>query len=136
MKKSYLALLGTALALLLLMLGFFLGRNLPGKGLTLPASEKNSHTQSRSALSATVNIDETEDTVGTESPENTGVLNINTATAEQFTLLPGIGEVLAQRIVDYRAKNGAFREIEDLKKVSGIGEKKFAQILPYITVGG
>ncbi|MCK4388321.1 MAG: helix-hairpin-helix domain-containing protein, partial [Dehalococcoidia bacterium] len=48
--------------------------------------------------------------------------------------LPGIGEVLAQRIVDYRSENGPFKRIEDLLKVSGIGEATFEKIKDYITV--
>ena len=48
--------------------------------------------------------------------------------------LPGIGEVLTQRIVDYRSENGPFKRIEDLLKVSGIGEATFENIKDYITV--
>ena len=48
--------------------------------------------------------------------------------------LPGIGEVLTQRIVDYRSENGPFKRIEDLLKVSGIGEATFDKIKDYITV--
>ena len=48
--------------------------------------------------------------------------------------LPGIGEVLAQGIVDYRSENGPFKRIEDLLKVSGIGSGTFERIKDYITV--
>ena len=48
--------------------------------------------------------------------------------------LPGIGELLAQRIVDYRSENGPFRRIEDLLKVSGIAPATFEKIKDYITV--
>ncbi len=61
-------------------------------------------------------------------------LNINTATAAELEQLPGIGPVLAQRIVEYRTANGPFESIEDVKKVSGIGEAKFEQIKDLITV--
>ena len=60
-------------------------------------------------------------------------VNINTADAEELTTLPGIGEVLAQRIVDYRRENGAFREPEELLNVSGIGEKTLEAIRECIT---
>ena len=52
-------------------------------------------------------------------------ININTALAADLLSLPGVGEVMAERIIEYRDKNGKFRNPEDLKKVKGIGEKKF-----------
>lgn len=61
-------------------------------------------------------------------------LNINTATAEELTKLPGIGTVLSQAIVEYREENGNFSSIEDIMKVSGIGEGRFAAIEEYICV--
>ena len=68
------------------------------------------------------------------APAVTGPLNINTATAEQLDTLPGIGPVLAQRIVDYRTANGGFRAAEELLNVSGIGNAKLMEILDEITV--
>jgi competence protein ComEA len=59
---------------------------------------------------------------------HTGPININRATAKQLDALDGVGPVIAQRIVDYRKKNGSFISIDDLQKVSGIGAAKFAQI--------
>jgi competence protein ComEA len=59
---------------------------------------------------------------------HTGPININRATAKQLDALDGIGPVIAQRIVDYRKKNGSFISVDDLQKVSGIGAAKFAQI--------
>jgi competence protein ComEA len=66
-----------------------------------------------------------------QSPQK---LDINRADPWLLEALPGIGEVTAQAIVDYRSENGPFRRIEDLLKVSGIGPVTFAKIKDYITV--
>jgi competence protein ComEA len=66
-----------------------------------------------------------------QSPQK---IDINRAEPWLLEALPGIGEVLSQRIVDYRSENGPFRRIEDLLKVSGIGEATLEQIKDYITV--
>jgi competence protein ComEA len=63
-------------------------------------------------------------------------IDINRAETWLLEALPGIGEVLAQRIVDYRNDNGPFRRIEDLLKVNGIGEATFENIEDFITVSG
>ncbi len=55
-------------------------------------------------------------------------ININKATVEELTLIKGIGEVLASRIIDYRNKQGDFKSIEELKNVKGIGEHKLNRI--------
>jgi competence protein ComEA len=62
------------------------------------------------------------------------LVNINTATLDQLETLPGIGEVLAQRILDYRTEHGPFKSIEDLLNVSGIGDARLADLKPHITV--
>ena len=61
-------------------------------------------------------------------------LNINTATAEELMMLPGIGQTLSQAIVAYREENGVFSSVEDIMKVDGIGEGRFAAIEEYICV--
>ncbi len=65
---------------------------------------------------------------------NNGLININTATKEELKTIPGIGEKVAGKIVDYRDKNGHFSCKEDIMKVSGIKEKLFSKIQEYITV--
>jgi competence protein ComEA len=65
----------------------------------------------------------------------TQIVNLNTATATQIARLPGIGEKAAQRIIEYREKNGGFKKIEELMNVKGIGEKSFLKLKPLITVG-
>ena len=62
-------------------------------------------------------------------------VNLNTATEAQLVSLPGIGAKAAQRILEFRQKNGSFKKIEDLMNVKGIGEKNFLKLKPYITVG-
>jgi competence protein ComEA len=65
----------------------------------------------------------------------TGVkVNLNTATAADLDTLPRIGPAMAQRILDYRAAEGTFTSIEDLRNVTGIGEKTFAALQDLITV--
>lgn len=62
-------------------------------------------------------------------------VNLNSATPAQLETLPGIGAAAAKRIVEYRQKNGAFKKIEELMNVKGIGEKSFLKLKPLITVG-
>jgi competence protein ComEA len=64
-----------------------------------------------------------------------GKVNINTAGLEELDNIPGIGPALAQRIIDYRSNNGFFSSPEDLKNVSGIGDKTYEKMSGYLTVG-
>jgi competence protein ComEA len=73
-------------------------------------------------------------TGGGSAQQPGGKVNINSATASDFENLPGIGPVLAQKIVDYRDQHGPFRSIQDLMKVTGIGQKKFDSLSAYVTV--
>ncbi|MEG6614856.1 helix-hairpin-helix domain-containing protein [Peptococcaceae bacterium 1198_IL3148] len=63
-----------------------------------------------------------------------GKVNLNTADLFQLDTLPGIGPALAQRIIDYRQTNGGFKTIEDLKNVSGIGDKKYNDLKDMISI--
>ncbi len=94
-------------------------------------STQASASGSASGESASGSSGSAADTGGTAS---TGKVNINTATVEQLTTLKGVGESTAQKIIDYRQQNGSFKTIEDIKNVSGIGDKKYAAIKDSITV--
>ena len=62
-------------------------------------------------------------------------VNVNTVDAETLDTVPGIGPVLAQRIIAYRERHGPFRHVNDLQDVSGIGERSLVQMAAYVTVG-
>ena len=82
---------------------------------------------------AVVYSDTGSETGGTMS-DSTGRVNINTATLEELTTLPGIGDTRARAIIDYREQNGAFGNIEDIMQVTGIKEKSFSKIKDSICV--
>lgn len=65
---------------------------------------------------------------------NSPLINLNLANQQELEFLPGIGPALAKRIVDYRSQQGSFASVEDLRKISGIGEKKFEQLKDLVTV--
>ncbi len=67
------------------------------------------------------------------SPDNP--VDINQASANSLATVPGIGQVTAQRIVEWREAHGPFRRIEDLLKVKGIGDKTLDKLRPYLKVG-
>ena len=71
---------------------------------------------------------------GAGSGQVQALVNLNTATAEELETLPGIGEVLAQRILDHRQEHGPFRTVEDLLDVSGIGDQRLEDLRDKVTV--
>ena len=109
-------------------LGFFLGRNqnrnaitvsVPVKFLTEPTVQKEKDTEP------------TVETTTVSFP-----ISINQAEKAEFMALPGIGEVLAERILNFREEHGNFSSVEELLNVEGIGKKRLEEILDLITVGG
>ena len=111
------------------LIGFFIGRNLNRtdiymSGYVEPSMPDLSH-NSGNATDPTA-----------APPSEPLMININTATAEELDLLPGIGPTLAQRIVDYRTSHGPFSTVSELTLVEGIGISTLEVILDYITAGG
>jgi len=66
---------------------------------------------------------------------DSGKVDINTATVKALTVLEGVGEVIAERIVAFRQDSGSFKDIADIKKVKGIGEATFEKIKDNISLG-
>lgn len=128
MKKQPLCLLILITLLFsVFILGFFLGRN------------QNRETIQVSAVSAEPRHDlppETHSPTEAAAAEVSFAVNINTAGITELTALPGIGETLAQRILEYRNSYGAYVRPEELLNVDGIGAGKLEAILDYIITGG
>ena len=128
MKKPRLNILfAVTLLFAVFTLGFFLGRNghHGSVELSVPADMQTLPPQT------TLSEETTSETKAVTFP-----IDINTADAEQLTALPGIGDVLAKRIIAYREENGSFASVQGLMNVEGIGEKRMEDILELITVGG
>jgi len=100
-------------------------------------SEINRRVEERAAQAAAEMTSETEqgsDVAEVSDSADAGLININTADAQTLQLLPGIGPAIAERIIAHRETYGAFRIIEEITDVSGIGEARFADIRDQITV--
>ena len=121
-------------AFLLLSAGFCVGRTRRPNALSAVTARapsvqetvaQEASAQESSALTPTTQV----------AAEVSFPLDLNTATAGELTALPGIGEVLAERIVAYREEHGPFAAVEDIRNVQGIGEGKLAAMADRITVG-
>ena len=125
MKKHWQSLLLAATAVFLAFTaGVYLGRNHSRGGVSVqvPAAMHSAPTGPSETASPT--------TQTISYP-----IDINTASAEELETLPGIGRVLARRIVAFREENGRFSRLEELMQVEGIGEKRMEELLEYIWIG-
>jgi competence protein ComEA len=66
--------------------------------------------------------------------KESSLVNINNASSSELETLNGIGEATANKIIEYRDKNGGFKSVEELKNVSGIGEAKYKKIAENVTI--
>ncbi len=71
---------------------------------------------------------------GSGSGAPAGPVNLNTATVDDLDTLPGVGPVMAGRIIDWRTQNGRFASVDQLREVSGIGDRTFERLAPLVTV--
>ena len=108
--------------------GLYLGRNYSAAPVTVSVSPAM---QTLPPETTEPTSPSTEETIAITFP-----IHINLAEKEEFMALPGIGEVLAQRIVDYREEHGPFENTEGLLNVEGIGKKRMEEILELIIIGG
>ena len=128
MKNTPVSILACAcLILAAFLFGSYLGRNISGVTIQTSVVINGSTTSSATATASSPASSATQ--VG-------GKININTADLYALMSLPGIGETYAQRIIDYRTANGPFKNIEDIKNVDGIGDKRYESIKNLITTGG
>ena len=144
-KQAVNILLSVTMLFCAFLSGFFFGRNYNNAPIqvskvmtqtedSVPAPEPDN---SLPALSETTLPQETiPPAASAEKNQNptSGLININTATAAQLETLPGIGEVIAQRIIDYRTAHGPFQSVYALTNVKGIGEKRLANLIHLITI--
>lgn len=101
-----------------------------GQKVVIPSINDNdlqSESVSNNSCDDVIQVDES-------TYDNGEIININTATIEEFQTLPGIGESTAKKIINYRKENGEFECIQDIMNVSGIGESKYNAIKDAIEV--
>ena len=122
-------------------IGFAAGRRPEREGVVLISSVSEMDTMSSvdpsadQSTSESKAVSEPEEDTSEQIPDTIQFpINLNTATAEELIAVPGIGEVTAGRILEYRAQIGRFESVDELLEVKGIGEKKLASMREYLSV--
>ncbi|MSQ77797.1 MAG: helix-hairpin-helix domain-containing protein [Nitrospiraceae bacterium] len=90
--------------------------------------------QAQPEQSISVQVPATPPVVAVPTVKAVSKVNLNRASADELQVLPGIGPVLAQRMVDWRKAHGRYRTVDDLQEVKGIGKKRLEQLRPLVTV--
>ncbi|WP_201335900.1 helix-hairpin-helix domain-containing protein, partial [Lactobacillus nasalidis] len=103
----------------------------PAKGDEPPAASATSSASSQATSSSAFSASSSASSASSASGE---LININTASASDLQKLNGIGEKKAEQIIAYRQEKGGFKSIDELKEVSGIGDKTFAAIKDQLTI--
>ena len=132
MQRIYKYLIPAAVvAALVFSLGFFLGRRTVPYEVSIDAERPAAQVLQTPATAEEAPASAPE----AETREEKIPVNINNATKEELMTLPGVGEVLADRIIEYRETYGRFVAAEQLMDVSGIGEQRYADLADLVTVG-
>lgn len=124
-KRFELIILAITLSFAAFTIGFFVGRKTVSGSFTV---------ETQNVISTAYTSEQQSEDTEKYQDELSELININTAAAEDLITLPGIGDVIAQRIIDYRNEHGNFETIEDIMNVSGIGASTYDKISSLITV--